>query len=76
MYRCSVCDRNDGYDKTTTTRNGSLQAVDNYWTQQHTKTTPSPNDDSTLYNTVAKSLHYSYKSTKHCCAHQSSCYVQ
>ena len=76
MYRCSVCNRNDGFDATMTTRNGSLQRVDDYWTQQHTKTTPSPKDDSTPYNDAVESLHYSYKSTKYCCAHPSLWYMQ
>ena len=31
MYHCSICDRNDGLDATLTTRNGLLQAVDDYW---------------------------------------------
>ena len=76
MYRCSVCDRSDGFAATMTTRSGSLRTVDDYWTQQHTKTTPSPTDDSAPYNAVIESLHYSYKSTKHCCAHPFSWYVQ
>jgi len=47
MYCYSICDRNNGFDAKMKTRNGLLRVVDIYWTQRHTKTTPSTTDDST-----------------------------